>query len=78
MALGGTTYQPPREAEHSLDNYRAVSDSPTPPHVADPKFPKKSLVFTPFLLLEAWIAQALVRGRLGKLLVLIFGIVILI
>ena len=24
----------------------------------------------------AWIAQALVRGRLGKLLVLIFGIVI--
>jgi len=55
---------------------RLVFDNNTTPHAADPKFPKKSPLCTPFFPLETWIAQSLVRGRLRKLLVLIFGTVI--
>ena len=36
-------------------------DSTILPHAADPKSHKKTPIFTPFLLLEAWITQALVR-----------------
>ena len=53
-----------------------VFDSTIPPHMADSKFHQKIPIFTPFSLLKAWIVEALVIGRLGQLLVLIFGIII--
>jgi len=76
VAKRGRPNSLPQRIQVSWTILRPDFDSTTPPHASDPKFPKKSSIFTPFFPLEAWIAQALVRGRLGQLLVLIFRIVI--